>query len=91
MLYAGVALDRKQAKITISDIPDKPGAAAKVFNALGDAKILVDMIIQNIGRGGVANMTFTVNEDEVHRAADAVQAALDELGGGCGKAHWQCR
>ena len=43
---------------------------------------MVDMIVQNIGRGGAANLTFTVSKDDVHRAVEAVESSLNEMGGG---------
>ncbi|MBC2595698.1 aspartate kinase [Ruficoccus amylovorans] len=82
VVVSGVALDKNQAKIAVSDLPDTPGTAAKVFKALGDANVLVDMIVQNIGRGGAANLTFTVSKDDVHRAVEAVEKSLTEMGGG---------
>ncbi len=82
VVVSGVALDKNQAKIAVSDLPDKPGSAAKVFKALGDANVIVDMIVQNIGRGGAANLTFTVSKDDVHRAVEAVEKVLSEMGGG---------
>lgn len=82
VVVSGVALDKNQAKIAVSDLPDKPGTAAKVFQALGHANVIVDMIVQNIGRGGAANLTFTVNKDDVHRAVEATDKALAEMGGG---------
>jgi len=82
VVVRGVALDKNQAKITVTDLPDKPGAAAKVFEALGAANVIVDMIVQNIGRGGAANLTFTVNKDDVARALEAVEGILPEIGGG---------
>lgn len=80
-LVSGVALDLNQAKITVSDLPDKPGQAAQVFKSLGQANVLVDMIVQNIGRGGNANITFTVAKEDVPRALAAVEDALQKLGG----------
>lgn len=82
VVVSGVALDKNQAKITVSDLPDKPGSAAKIFQALGEGDVVVDMIVQNIGRAGAANLSFTVNKDDVERAEQVVQAALTELGGG---------
>ncbi len=82
VVVSGVALDKNQAKIAVSDLPDEPGTAAKVFQALGAANVLVDMIVQNIGRGGAANLTFTVSKDDVHRAVEAVEDALQKMGGG---------
>ena len=60
VVVRGVAVDKDQAKIIVSNILDKPGSAAKVFRALADANVLVDMIVQNVGRHGIANLTFTV-------------------------------
>ena len=82
VVVRGVALDRNQAKITVTNIPDKPGSAAKVFKSLGQANVVVDMIVQNIGRNGVANMTFTVPRDDADRSSKAVEEVLAELGGG---------
>lgn len=82
VVVRGVALDRNQAKIMVSNIPDKPGSAAMIFEALGTANVVVDMIVQNIGRKGVANLTFTAPRDDSKRALDAVEKVLYELGGG---------
>ncbi len=82
VVVRGVALDKNQAKVMISNIPDKPGTAARVFRALSAANVIVDMIVQNIGRNGVANLTFTVPRDDTARATQAVDAVLKELGGG---------
>lgn len=76
VVVSGVALDNKQAKVVVSDIPDQPGAAAQLFQSLAEADVCVDMIVQNIGREGKANMTFTVPRDDVKRAEKAVQSAF---------------
>jgi len=72
VVVSGVALDKNQAKIVVSDLPDLPGTAAKLFQSIADAGVVVDMIVQNIGRNGKANMTFTVPHDDVQRARDAI-------------------
>jgi len=82
VVVRGVAVDKDQAKIIISQIPDKPGSAAKVFRALADASIIVDMIVQNMGRGGIANLTFTVPLTDVAKVRSTLQPVLDILGGG---------
>jgi len=82
VVVRGVAVDKDQAKIIISQIPDKPGSAAKVFRALADASIIVDMIVQNMGRGGIANLTFTVPLTDVSKVRSTLQPVLDVLGGG---------
>lgn len=82
VVVRGVAVDKDQAKVVVSQIPDKPGTAAKVFRALADAAIVVDMIVQNMGRDGVANLTFTVPKTETHKAQSLVNKVLAEVGGG---------
>ena len=73
VVVSGVALDKNQAKVVVSDLPDHPGTAAELFNALADAGISVDMIVQNIGREGKANMTFTVPRDAINLAEKTVE------------------
>jgi aspartate kinase len=82
VVVRGVAVDKDQAKIVVSHLPDKPGTAAKVFRVLADAAIIVDMIVQNMGREGVANLTFTVPKTEAHKAETLVTKVLAEVGGG---------
>lgn len=74
----GVALDKNQAKVVVSDLPDRPGAAAKLFKSLADADISVDMIVQNIGRNGKANITFTVPRDDIYRAEKTVNESFSD-------------
>jgi len=81
VVVRGVAVDKDQAKVVVSNIADKPGTAAKVFRALADASINVDMIVQNVGRGGVANLTFTVPLTEKAKAQRTLDPVLKEVGG----------
>ena len=82
VLVSGLAVDKNQCKVVVSDIPDKPGTAAAVFKSLAEIEVVVDMIIQNIGRKGLANLTFTVPADDAHRAEQKVNEILSENGGG---------
>ena len=82
VLVSGVALDKNQSKIMVKNIPDRPGAAADLFSKLDHAKIIVDMIIQNVGRNGVANLSFTVPKDDVRDAIEAIRAIVKEWGYG---------
>jgi aspartate kinase len=82
VVVRGVAVDKDQAKVIISNILDKPGSAAKVFRALADANIIVDMIVQNVGRNGIANLTFTVPLTDSVKAQRTIEPLLDVLGGG---------
>jgi len=82
VVVRGIAVDKDQAKVVVSNITDKPGSAAKVFRSLADANIIVDMIVQNVGRHGVANLTFTVPKGDTRRAVRALEPVLKEMGGG---------
>ncbi len=82
VVVRGVAVDKDQAKIIVSNIRDKPGSAARVFRSLADANVNVDMIVQNVGRQGVANLTFTVPQTETSRAVRALEPVLEAIGGG---------
>ncbi len=68
VVVAGVALDRNEAKVTVSNVPDVPGTLANLFGRLGEAGIVVDMIIQNTSRASAADVTFTVPENELERS-----------------------
>jgi aspartate kinase len=82
VVVRGVAVDKDQAKVIVSNIADKPGSAAKVFRALSDSNVNVDMIVQNVGRHGVANLTFTVPQSETARAVASLEPVLVAIGGG---------
>ncbi|MDE3084745.1 MAG: aspartate kinase, partial [Verrucomicrobiota bacterium] len=64
VVVRGVALDKDQAKVVISNLPDKPASAATIFKALADASINVDMIVQNVAHTGGVDLTFTVQRDD---------------------------
>jgi len=79
----GVALDRGQAEIGVLNIPDQPGVAARIFEALADAGVAVDMIIQGVPGDDESRtqMAFTVPKDYMEDAVDALKPVLAELGG----------
>ena len=81
VVVRGVAVDKNQSKVVLTNLADKPGSAAKVFRALADAHIVVDMIVQNAGSNGVATLTFTAPANEVAKATRALEPVLKELGG----------
>ncbi|HLE25265.1 MAG TPA: aspartate kinase, partial [Thermodesulfobacteriota bacterium] len=60
IVISGVTYDKNQAKITIMQVPDRPGIAAKLFTPIGNEGIVVDMIVQNVSTEGYTDMTFTV-------------------------------
>ncbi len=65
VLVSGVALDKNQAIVDVRGLEDRPGIAAEIFQALSDGNIVVDMIVQNVGHDGNANISFTVPQSEI--------------------------
>ena len=82
VVVRGVAVDKDQAKVVISGLPDKPSSAATIFTALADASINVDMIVQNVAHTGGVDLTFTVQRDDAQGAVKVLPAVLKKLGGG---------
>jgi len=80
VVVSGVAYDKNQAKITVADVPDKPGVAAKLFNTISGSKIIVDMIIQNIGRDGITDISFTVPKSDLKTILPVIKSAAKEIG-----------
>ena len=76
---SGVAYNKNEAKITIQKVPDRPGIAAKIFEPITDANIVVDMIIQNIGEDGLTDLTFTVPKPDLKRAVEIVTKTANSL------------
>jgi aspartate kinase len=72
LVISGVRLDENQARITLLHVPDQPGYAARVFQLVGEAGILVDMIVQNAGSDGDTHLSFTVPRGEAEKAARAL-------------------
>jgi aspartate kinase len=76
----GLAHDRNVAKITLVEVPDKPGVARSVFGPLADAGINVDMIVQNVGHGGATDLSFTIPRVELAKAKRLLEPLISDLG-----------
>jgi aspartate kinase len=76
----GLAQDRNVAKVTLVEVPDRPGVAAHVFQPLADAGINVDMIVQNIGHGGATDLSFTIPRVELAKAKRLLEPMVRDLG-----------
>ena len=79
VLVRGIALDENIAKISILEVPDKPGIAFQLFSSLASANIHVDMIVQNVNRTSVNDISFTVNLDELPEAVEVSQKFAFEV------------
>lgn len=79
-LVSGIAYSRDEAKITLVDVADIPGVAAKIFGPLTDANVNVDMIVQNISEGQATDLTFTVAKGDLERCVKVLNERKEELG-----------
>ncbi len=82
-VISGVAFNRDEAKITVHDVPDRPGIAYAILGPIADAHIDVDVIVQNVGHDGMTDMTFTVHRNDYKKA---VRILTDQV-----KPHIKCR
>ena len=82
IVVSGVTLDKNQAKITVSDVPDRPGLAAKLFEDISGHAIIVDMIVQNIGQDHMTDISFTVPRSEARKAERISLDFSGEIGAG---------
>jgi aspartate kinase len=81
-LVTGVAHDLNVAKITMRDLPDIPGIAHRIFSALAERHVNVDMIVQTASRSGKADISFTVTTGDAAPAEEAVREVGREIGSG---------
>ncbi|HTG95861.1 MAG TPA: aspartate kinase [Burkholderiales bacterium] len=82
-VISGVAFNRDEAKITVHDVPDRPGIAYAILGPIADAHIDVDVIVQNVGHDGMTDMTFTVHRTDYARAVKILKEQV--------KPHIKCR
>ena len=73
VVVSGIAYDKNEAKIALRSVSDVPGVAAKVFGALDEKNIVVDLIVQNVSKDGHTDLTFTVGKSDFIAARDVVK------------------
>ena len=79
-MISGVAIETDEAKVTLDDVPDRPGVAATVFRAVADDGINVDMIVQNVSHDGKTDLSFTVPTADLPRLKAVVERLVEEIG-----------
>jgi aspartate kinase len=82
LVVSGIALDRNEARISIRDVPDRPGVAAQIFGALDEKAIVVDLIVQNPPQDGKGDLTFTVGKADLTKAHDVIKKVTKALSAG---------
>jgi aspartate kinase len=80
LVISGVEIDDRLVRITVLDVPDHPGYAARIFRRVADSDVYVDMIVQNVGTAGTPNLSFMIRRSDAERAAEAVAAVVGEDG-----------
>src|SRR5215210_3004003 len=79
-MISGVAIETDEAKVTLDDVPDRPGVAARVFRAVADDGINVDMIVQNVSHDAKTDLSFTVPTADLPRLKAVVERLVEEIG-----------
>jgi aspartate kinase len=79
-IVSAVTHDFGEAKVTVVGVPDKPGVAARLFGALADANINVDMIIQNVSENARTDISFTASKDELEKVKKVIGELVEDLG-----------
>ncbi|MGH9178551.1 MAG: aspartate kinase [Acidimicrobiales bacterium] len=79
-IVSAVVHDTSEAKITVTQVPDRPGIAAQLFRSLADEHVNVDMIVQNVSLGGTTDISFTVPKDDLAVSLAACRAHAAEIG-----------
>jgi aspartate kinase len=79
-VVTAVTFDKDQAKMSILDVPDEPGVAAKIFGALAKENINVDMIIQSAAREETNDISFTISKSDLEKAKEILSKLQKELG-----------
>jgi aspartate kinase len=80
VVISGVTYNKNEAKITVAEVPDKPGTATKLFTPLSDANIVVDMIVQNVSHKGYTDMTFTTAKADGRKAFKIMEGVAKDVG-----------
>jgi aspartate kinase len=78
-IVSGVAHDTSEAKVTLMEVPDRPGVAATIFRALADEGVSVDMIVQNISHQGRTDVSFTMPKDDLIRITQVMERVVKEV------------
>lgn len=79
VVVRGVSIEKNQAKVTIRQVPDRPGTAAKIFSALAGANLSVDMIVQSDSVGDTNDISFTVGKDDLVKTKKAMESVMKDI------------
>jgi aspartate kinase len=80
IVVSGAALKKDLTRVTVKNVPDHPGVAARIFGAIAEANVMVDDIIQNVMDDNTANISFTIEHDERHDIKAVMEKLTKDLG-----------
>jgi aspartate kinase len=80
LIVSGITHNKDTSRITLKKVPDRPGVASKIFLPVADAKILVDMIIQNTRAEGLTDLTFTISKKDFDKALEIEKKVAEDIG-----------
>src|SRR5438105_2603958 len=79
VVVRGVSIDRNQAKLTVDDVRDVPGIAGRIFSTIANANIVVDMIVQSVGKHDTTDISFTIHENDLEAAKKLLTPVVKEI------------
>tara|TARA_B100000427_G_scaffold104326_1_gene86383 strand:- start:39 stop:1256 length:1218 start_codon:yes stop_codon:yes gene_type:complete len=81
VVVRGISIEKEQAKVTIENVSDEPGVAAKIFQAISESGVIIDMIVQNVSKTNHTDISFTLHRSDLKKAKQTIEAILNELSG----------
>lgn len=79
VVVRGISIEKEQAKVTIENVSDEPGIAAKIFQAISESGVIIDMIVQNVSKTNHTDISFTLHRSDLKKAKQTIEAILTEL------------
>ena len=81
VVVRGISVEKNQAKVTVTQVPDRPGTAARIFSTLAATGVILDIIVQNVSVAGTTDISFTMARDELGKVQAALEPVVREIGG----------
>jgi len=84
VVVRGISIEKEQAKVTIENVSDEPGVASKIFHAISESGVIIDMIVQNVSKTNHTDISFTLHRSDLKKAKQTIEPMLENLGGNVG-------
>ena len=79
VVVRGISVEKEQAKVTIENVSDQPGVASRIFQAISESGVIIDMIVQNVSKTNHTDISFTLHRSDLKRAKQTIEPILEEL------------